>query len=225
LSPGAAPGRVRGRPVPRRAMRTWPSSGMNGGQSPCWPGVRISVTGRHRRSATRWILVVSPPRERPRASRPGRPAGGFLSYGRAPPGQFRGPGAPGPGRVRVRADHGGIRAHRPVRAVGLVAPGPQDVPDPRPGPIQRPAAMPPIDGAPVPEPRGQVPPRAPGPGPEQDPLDHHPVVIPAMPLPRMRRQQRRQPAPLLIGQGMTIQQIIHLERSTPAQAQDLCDTP
>jgi len=210
--------------VPRRAMRTWPISGMNCGQSPCWPGVRISVTGRHRRSATRWILVVSPPRERPRASRPGPPASGFLSFGGAPPGQFRGPGAAGAGRVLMRAHDGGIGAHRPVRAFGLIAPGPQSVQDLRPGPVQRPAAMPPIDSAPVPKLRRQVPPRAPRPGPEQDPLDHHPVVIPAMPLPRMRRQQRPQPVPLHIRQGMTIQQIIHPERSTPAQAQDLRDT-
>ena len=49
----ARPGRVRGRPVPRRAMRTCSSSGMNCGQSPFWPGGRIRVTGRHRRSAAR----------------------------------------------------------------------------------------------------------------------------------------------------------------------------
>jgi hydroxyacylglutathione hydrolase len=34
----AIPGLVLGRPLPRRAMRTWFSSGMNCRQSPCWPG-------------------------------------------------------------------------------------------------------------------------------------------------------------------------------------------
>jgi hypothetical protein len=34
-------------------MRIWSMSGMNCGQSACWPGVRMSVTGRQHRSATR----------------------------------------------------------------------------------------------------------------------------------------------------------------------------
>src|SRR6266516_5025230 len=135
------------------------------------------------------MLVVSPPRERPRASPPAPPAG-FLSFGPAPPGQFRGQRPARARGVLVRAHHGGIRAHRPVLALGLIATGPQRVQDLRPGPVQRPAAMPPIDGAPVPELARQVPPRAPGPGPEQDAPAHRPVVIPAMPLPRMRRQPR-----------------------------------
>ena len=123
LSAIAVPGRVRG-PLPRRAMRTWSSSGMNCGQSPCWPGVRMLVTGRHRRSAARWILVLRPPRDRPSASRRARP-GGFLSFRDAPCDQFGGQFVPGSGRVLVRADHGGIGAEGPVRAFGLVAPGPE----------------------------------------------------------------------------------------------------
>ncbi|MEU2075493.1 hypothetical protein [Streptomyces sp. NPDC013489] len=35
--------------------------------SPAWPGVTVKASGRQRLSATRWILVVKPPRERPRA--------------------------------------------------------------------------------------------------------------------------------------------------------------
>ena len=54
-------------------------SGMNCGQSPCWPGVVSRATGRQRWSAARWILVVSPPRDRPIASRPD-----FLSFAQAP---------------------------------------------------------------------------------------------------------------------------------------------
>jgi hypothetical protein len=190
------------------------------------------VSGRQRRSAARWILVVRPPRDRPSASRP--PPGlagfapaacGFLSFGPAPPGQLRRPGTAGTSRVLVGADHGGVRADRPVPPLSLVAPGPQHVQDPRPGPIQRPAAMPPVDAAPVPEPRRQVTPRAAGPGAEQDAVHHHAVIVPAVSLPRMLRHQRRQPFPLLIGEVMTIQVIIHPERSTPSRTQDLRDTP
>jgi hypothetical protein len=110
-------------------MRTASISGMNRGQSRYWPGLRIRATGRQRRSAARWILVLSPPRERPSASRPG-PAAGFLSFGGAPCGQVRGPDAAGAGRVLVRADHSGIRADRPVVAAGLIAAGPRQA---RPG--------------------------------------------------------------------------------------------
>jgi len=56
-------------------------SGMNCGQSPCWPAVVSRATGRQRRSAARWILVLSPPRDRPIASRPD-----FLSFAAAPHG-------------------------------------------------------------------------------------------------------------------------------------------
>src|SRR6516165_3887817 len=115
-------------------------SGMNCGQSPCWPGLRIRLTGRQRRSAVRWILVLSPPRERPSASRPGR-AGEFLSFATAPCEQVRGPSAAGAGGVLVRADHGGIGAKRPVLPLGLIAAGPQPVQDLPPGPVTRPAAM------------------------------------------------------------------------------------
>jgi hypothetical protein len=51
------------------------------------------------------------------------------------------------------------------------------------------------------------------------------VIVPPVPLPRVRRHQRRQSLPLLIGQVMTIQQIIHPERFTPNRTQDLYDTP
>ena len=54
-------------------------SGMNCGESPYWPGVVSLVIGRQRRSATRWILVVQPPRDFPSASRPD-----FLSFEMSP---------------------------------------------------------------------------------------------------------------------------------------------
>ena len=119
--------------MPRRAMRTWPISGMNCGQSPCWPGVRISVTGRHRRSATRWILVVSPPRERPRASRPGPPASGFLSFGGAPPGPVP---RSGRGGRRPRADARARRWNRRSPSSPRLRPH-RTRPAERPGPAPR----------------------------------------------------------------------------------------
>ena len=77
----------------------------------------------------------------------------------------------------------------------LITPGAQRVQDLLPGPISGPAAMPVIDGLPVPEPLRQIPPRAPRPGPEEDPVDHQPVIIPPVPLPRMRRAATAPAAP------------------------------
>ena len=56
----------------------------------------------------------------------------------------------------------------------------------------------------------QVPPRAARPGPEEDPVDHRPVIgPPAAALPRAGRQEHPQALPFLIGQVMTIQAIRH----------------
>ena len=68
--------------------------------------------------------------------------------------------------------------------------------------------MPAIHRLPVPEPLRQIPPRAPGPGPEKDPVHHQPVIIPPMPLTRMPRQQRLQHRPLHITQVMPLQPLI-----------------
>jgi len=53
LSAIARPGRRRGLPRPRRAMRIASISGMNRGEPPCWPGLVSRATGRQRRSAAR----------------------------------------------------------------------------------------------------------------------------------------------------------------------------
>jgi hypothetical protein len=68
--------------------------------------------------------------------------------------------------------------------------------------------MPVADGLPVPEPLRQIPPRAPRPDPAEHPVDHHPVIIPPVPLPGMSRQQRLQPRPLRIAEIMPIQPVI-----------------
>jgi hypothetical protein len=153
-------------------------------------------------------LVLSPPRERPSASRPGR-GGGLSSFGGALGDQLRGQRVPGPGGVLVRPDDGGVRAEGPVLPFGFIAPGLQPAQDLLPGPVQRPAAMPVIDGLPVPVLRGQVPPRAAGPRPEQDPVDHHLVITPPAPLPGISGHYRRQLLPVLITEIVPIQAIIH----------------
>src|SRR5258705_12106380 len=67
--------------------------------------------------------------------------------------------------------------------------------------------MPVIDGLPVPEPLRQITPRAPGPGPEEDPVDHLPVIGPPATARRISGQEPPQAIPLLISQIMAIQQI------------------
>src|ERR1017187_3409710 len=171
LSAIARPGRRRGLPRPRRGMRIASISGTNRGESPCWPQRVSRAMGRQRRSAARWILVVSPPRDRPIASRPD-----FLSFAKAPRAVISSRDTAGASRVLMGAGDGGIGADRPVLALGLITPGPQPVQDLLPGPVQGPAAMPVVDGFPVPDPFGQVPPRAARPGAEEDPVDHRPVI-------------------------------------------------
>src|SRR4249919_2417664 len=69
--------------------------------------------------------------------------------------------------------------------------------------------MPIIDGLPVPEPLRQITPRAPRPGPEEDPVNHPPMIRPPATAWRIGRQEHPQALPLLISQIMTIQLIKH----------------
>jgi len=110
-----------------------------------------------------------------------------------------------PRSVQVRPEHRGIRAKRPARALAAVAPGPGSCPTSRRA-TSGGAARTRLPGAVL---AGQVPPRAPGPGPEQDPVDPRPVIVPQPARPPAPRQQRLQPRPLLIGQVMTPPVIIH----------------
>jgi hypothetical protein len=153
--------------------------------------------------------VDSPPRERPSASRPGCPPGQFLSFADAPRDQARGRRAAGASGVLMSAHHSGIGAHRPLLALGLITASLQLAHDLGPGPIQRPAAMPAIDRLPVPEPLRQIPPRASHPGPEEDPIDHLPVIGPPATPRRISGQEPPQALPLLITQVMAIQLIKH----------------
>ncbi|MDQ0757582.1 hypothetical protein QF027_000217 [Streptomyces canus] len=67
-APGAATGRHIWTPTPPGRL--------NWVQFARWPGVRTRDSGRQRPSALRWILLVNPPRERPRPSPPTPPPPG-----------------------------------------------------------------------------------------------------------------------------------------------------
>src|SRR5687767_1621965 len=63
--------------------------------------------------------------------------------------------------------------------------------------------MPAVQGAEVSVAGRHIPPRSPGPGPPQNPVDHLPVIEPPAPAARRPvRQQRLQPRPFGIGQVM-----------------------
>src|ERR1019366_2153899 len=85
--------------------------------------------------------------------------------------------------------------------------------------------MPVIDRLPVPEALGQVPPRAPCPGAEEDPVDHHPVIRPAATPRRISEQKHPQTPPFLIrgGHDDSVDQAPHL--STSPGHEDPRDTP
>lgn len=64
LSAATASGRVRGRPTGPRTV-TFFRTAVKWGLSAACPSVSSNDSGRQRRSAARWTLLVSPPRERP----------------------------------------------------------------------------------------------------------------------------------------------------------------
>jgi hypothetical protein len=113
-------GLLRGLPSPNRETRIFSSTGMNWVQSARCPGVMIRDSGRQRPSALRWILLVKPPRERPRPSLPHHlhqpadealPRSFVLVFQRPVPlgaGKNRWWIDAGAGRVLVRAHDGGV---------------------------------------------------------------------------------------------------------------------
>ena len=161
------------RPASRAAARRWSDL----------PGQQRA----HRRSASRWILLVSPPRDRPSASR-------FLSFGLCP---SRGPGrsaAPSPAAPDPHQPAAGAapRPHAGAPAPRSHPPRPS-APGPRPD-RTRPAAGPRIISQ-VPSPdqrrcRSYKPSSSsrtapadpatgsPRTGPVEDPVNHQPVIIP-----------------------------------------------
>src|SRR5664279_2193186 len=120
----------------------------------------------------------------------------------------------GAGGVLVSPDHGGVHPDRPLTLAGITAtlqPGQH----PRPGPVGRPAPVPVVHRLPVAVRGRQIPPRRPGPGAPQHPVDHQPVLVP---LPATTRrpvgQQRHQQRPLLIDQVMAIMHTARLPNPT-----------
>src|SRR4051794_7749737 len=126
----------------------------NASESCRFPALVTRARTRHRRSASRWILLVSPPREWPSPSRSGAwalpdrlPAG--VAFGAATGAGGTGQGCrcqplgwdvlgrcmAGSGGVVVGADHGGIDGRGPVRCFVLIASDPQAVQDLLPGSI------------------------------------------------------------------------------------------
>lgn len=109
-----------------------------------WPAVVTRLIGRHRLSAARWILLVSPPRDRPIASREGLVAR-FLSFARAPcvhiqrrddlrghVGRWKAARA---GGVLMGPHDRSVHPHRPVSAFGDVGTAAQLIQDPLVGSI------------------------------------------------------------------------------------------
>lgn len=91
-----------------RRMRKPSSTGANIGLSPRWPGEVSRCSGRARSSESRWTLLVSPPRERPNASRPSassRVPPLFRVVGRRPAGRA--------GRVLMRPAGRRVDVHGP----------------------------------------------------------------------------------------------------------------
>ena len=110
------------------------------------PAVVTREIGRQRRSAARWILDVSPPRERPSDSRLGLARGlavDFLSFDPAPCVQHErgndllvdiGRGlVAGTGGVLMGPDHSGVDPDRPLRTLGHVGVATELIEDPHPG--------------------------------------------------------------------------------------------
>ena len=170
------------------------------------PGLVSRAAGRRRRSAARRISIISPPRERQIASRPGRARRAVLVIRwRAP--AVTVPDVAGPGR-RAGGRGAGLRgawARLTVQpwpsASARRALGPRPHKDLLPPDPQRPPAITVRDGLAVPEAPGM--PRAARPGPEEDPVDHRPVIgAPATP----GQMHRQKPAgfSLLLERVMTL---------------------
>ena len=177
------------------------------------PGLVSRAAGRRRRSAARRILVCQPAAGT--ADRlPARPgeAGRFLLFAGAPCSRrCRTRQAPGR-RAGGRGRSWSLGADRPALAVGLGAAGrgPRPVKDLLPRDVQRPPAMTVRDGLAVPEAPGM--PRAARPGPEEDPVDHRPVIGAPATLRRIRRQKGPQGFSLLLEQVMTLQPVHRASR-------------
>lgn len=94
----------------------------------------------------------------------------------------------------IDADHGPVDV---VLGIGVGLDGPQDS---LPRAVRRPPSMTVVNRLPATEAGRQVPPGEAGPLPEQNPVDHTTMALPASAPPAISRQVRLQPSPLFIRQ-------------------------
>jgi hypothetical protein len=184
VSPDARQGRLRGRPRPGRRLAPRGISGSKTVDACCWPGVRSPGSGLPCPSAVRGTWGEQPPWRRPTAAAAGSP----------PP--------LGAGGVRVGADdaasdEGDAPVDRPGRSFRLLDGRAEPVPEP---------GLPPAPAAaghlrPGAGPVRPVAPRRPGPPSPHDAVDDPPMarVRPARLRP-LRRPERLEPLPLLVGE-------------------------
>lgn len=156
LSPMTWSGRIRRRPGPIRGTRIVSITAVNWVQSLVLPPVSANASGRPKPSHARWILLVSPPRDRPRA----------------------GPGPPfsGSGGVLVGADDGGVDRYQPVDVTARVGLRLRGLEHPLERAVRRPPAETGMETGPRSVPLGHVPPSDPSAELLHDPVEHHPVI-------------------------------------------------
>lgn len=105
----------------------------------------------------------------------------------------------GSGGMLVHAAHRGIHAHHaPVDPTFRVRVGLDSPQDSLPRAVRRPPAVTVMDRLPLPEPRGQVPPRNAGPQPEEGAVDDSAVILPPAPASQALWQVRLQSSPLAV---------------------------
>lgn len=103
----------------------------------------------------------------------------------------------------MRPHDGRVHRHHPVDPPLGVLAGLHRGQQPLPRSVFRPAAMLFIDRHPMTEPLGKIPPRHPGAGPVEHPVDHLAVIVPPAATHTTDRQERPQQLPLLIRQITT----------------------
>jgi hypothetical protein len=159
-------GRVRGRPPPWRPTRMPSITGMNCGASPHWPGVISRDTGRRARPHRRDGFCKS---VRPESVQVPRRDGvaGACAFSRHPRQTLACASCVlmGTAGRRVHAHH------RPVDTALGISVDQDGCEDPVPGAVRRPSPMPLVHRLPRAEMFRQIPPRHPGPEPEEDPVD------------------------------------------------------
>lgn len=203
LSPNRCPGVVRGRSGPRRRIRIPAITCSNAIESCRCPAIVTRDTGRARESPASTILVLSPPRDRPRASRPAATWPGFVIRliplcGRVGcDGHQRRAGGHGPRCRPPRPSSPGPRAGRTHGATR------RGCPPTRPRPPTDSAGCRSSSNSRT---QKEHPATTHPPASATTPwMDHQPMIHPpTTPTRRPIRQQRLQPRPLLIRQIMPI---------------------